>query len=347
MFISSRATGVLIAFASVLAVSPDAMLLRSMRSLGASSPDVAVAKYIGIIACMIVIGSSKGVAGTKQSMPHFFASSFCQLLYQLSFTFCLLLTDAAKAMLLISLAPLWAAFLGRFVLKESIPARTGAALAASMVGVALVFIPRLMHGDQTGASSPLMQDSLQGDLLAVATGFAQGASLTVNRHAALHCPQADLTLATALSSLTAAVVAIEMPCYDNAATASQAASFWACTPPLWHTLPFILLAFLDALAVALFYTSMLVAPRYLTGSEVALVSLLDVVLEPLWVYLRFGDVPGLWTLGGGAVLLTTLAAHECAGGRSHIPPAPAPVDFAAEDEGGGEQSYSYHSMDGE
>ena len=34
----------------------------------------------------------------------------------------------------------------------------------------------------------------------------QGASLTVNRHAALHAPRAELTLATALSSIVATVV---------------------------------------------------------------------------------------------------------------------------------------------
>ena len=126
-----------------------------------------------------------------------------QVLYQLSFTFCLLLTDAAKAMLLISLAPLWAALLGRLVLKEKLPYRTVAALAASMLGVALVFIPRVLRVDTPRApsTSPPMLDSLQGDLLAVATGFAQGASLTVNRHAALHWPKSDLTLATCISSL--------------------------------------------------------------------------------------------------------------------------------------------------
>ena len=52
---SQRTRGLLIACGGVLAVSPDAMLLRWMRSLGASSPDVAVAKYIGIIVCMLVI----------------------------------------------------------------------------------------------------------------------------------------------------------------------------------------------------------------------------------------------------------------------------------------------------
>ena len=36
---------------------------------------------------------------------------------------------------------------------------------------------------------------------------------------------------------------------------------------------------------------MLVAPKYVTGGEVALISLLEVVLGPLWVFVRFGDVP--------------------------------------------------------
>ena len=46
--------------------------------------------------------------------------------------------------------------------------------------------------------------------------------------------------------------------------------------------------------------------------QVALVLLLEVVLGPLWVYLRFGDVPSPWVLAGGALLLGTLAWHELA-----------------------------------
>ena len=90
--------GVLIALAGVLAVSPDAMLLRWMRSLGASSPDVAVAKYIGIIVIMLVLGLYRGTGNALVSPAHFLLSAASQLCYQLSFTFCLLLTDAATAL---------------------------------------------------------------------------------------------------------------------------------------------------------------------------------------------------------------------------------------------------------
>ena len=126
--------------------------------------------------------------------------------YQLSFTFCLLLTDAAKALLLISLAPLWAALFGVAVLREPLPCRTGCALALSLVAVGVVFTPRLLSLQGGGYTAGPY--SLAGDLLAIFTGAAQGASLTVNRHAAVHAPKADLTLATALSSLLATVVAL-------------------------------------------------------------------------------------------------------------------------------------------
>ena len=224
-----RTRGVIIALAGTVAVSPDAMLLRWMRSIGASSPDVAVAKYIGIICYMLGLGACRGLGGSCASPSHFAASAFCQLAYQLSFTFCLLLTDAAKALLLISLAPLWAALLGVLVLREPLPMHTVIALAASVVSVGLVFTPRLLpHG---GGSGLQLGGSLVGDLLALFTGFAQGASLTVNRHAAVHAPKAELSLATAFSSLGATVVALYLPCYDTV----DAHSFWACTPPMWRT----------------------------------------------------------------------------------------------------------------
>ena len=104
----------------------------AMDAHGASSPDVATAKYAGIIACMILIGYHHGLRSPNQSMPHFLASAFSQLLYQLAFTFCLLLTDAAKALLLISLAPLWAALFGYFALGEKLPRRTLIALGVCM-----------------------------------------------------------------------------------------------------------------------------------------------------------------------------------------------------------------------
>ena len=175
---ATRMRGVLIALAGVLAVSPDAMLLRWMRSLGASSPDVAVAKYIGIIVIMLVLGLYRGTGNALVSPAHFLLSAASQLCYQLSFTFCLLLTDAATALLLISLSPLWAALLGVVAMREPLPRRTVIALGLSVCSVGLVFMPHLLEveapdrgpSNNRGLST---HGSLAGGLLALFTGLAQ------------------------------------------------------------------------------------------------------------------------------------------------------------------------------
>ena len=58
------------------------------------------------------------------------------------------------------------------------------------------------------------------------------------------------------------------------------------------------------------------APKHVSGSECALIGLLENILAPLWVFARFGDVPSAWTVAGGALLLATLIGHEVAAARS-------------------------------
>jgi hypothetical protein len=53
-----------------------------------------------------------------------------------------------------------------------------------------------------------------------------------------------------------------------------------------------------------------VGPRLITGAEVGLCALLEVVLGPLMVFLAYDEVPSKWTLIGGSLLLCVLAAHE-------------------------------------
>ena len=106
-------------------------------------------------------------------------------------------------------------------------------------------------------------------------------------------------------------MALYLPCYDS----GDPHGFWACTPPVWRTPAFLALALADAACVGFFYIAMLHAPRYVTGGEVAMIMMLEDVLGPLWVYLRFGDVPSSWVVAGGVLLLCTLTGHELASRR--------------------------------
>jgi drug/metabolite transporter (DMT)-like permease len=52
-----------------------------------------------------------------------------------------------------------------------------------------------------------------------------------------------------------------------------------------------------------------VLPR-LSAAEVGLLSLLEVVLGPLWVWLARGEEPGATVILGGLIVLAALAINE-------------------------------------
>jgi len=91
-------------------------------------------------------------------------------------------------------------------------------------------------------------------------------------------------------------------------------SVFACTPlSTWTSPLFIALALADSACTAVFYVAYIYAPQHISGSEVQLVMLLEVILGPFWVFLRFGELPTVWTVGGGFMLLVALGLQEYEG----------------------------------
>lgn len=58
-----------------------------------------------------------------------------------------------------------------------------------------------------------------------------------------------------------------------------------------------------ALTTGIAYVLALEGGRRVPPGEVGFISMLDVVLGPLWMWLVFGDTPGPWVLAGGGVVL--------------------------------------------
>ena len=56
--------------------------------------------------------------------------------------------------------------------------------------------------------------------------------------------------------------------------------------------------------------------RFLPAAEVALLSLAETVLAPIWVWAGVGEVPALLTLAGGAIVLGAVVAQAVTGMRS-------------------------------
>ena len=50
-------------------------------------------------------------------------------------------------------------------------------------------------------------------------------------------------------------------------------------------------------------------PRYIPAPEAAMLTLLETVLGPLWVWLVISEQPGANTIIGGAIVVGTLLLH--------------------------------------
>ena len=66
------------------------------------------------------------------------------------------------------------------------------------------------------------------------------------------------------------------------------------------------------------------ATHYLSAGEVGLLSLIETILAPLWVWLGVGERPSALALAGAAIVLGALVANEWVGFRQGRPVA-APV----------------------
>ncbi len=204
-------------------------------------------------------------------------------------------TSVANAMLLFATAPFLAAVLGWIVLREPVRMATWIAIAVAIGGISI------MVADKSGGVE------LKGSLAALgsALGFA------VFTVALRWGKSGEMLPSVFLSGVFAIII-----------------TFAIC---LYQGLP-ILLSPRDAsisMGMGLFqvgaglilYT---IGSRSLPAAELALLSLAEVVLGPLWVWLFLGETATLNTLIGGAVLLAAIAGNAVSGKRRNPPPITAP-----------------------
>ena len=333
MSTDARRKGVLIAVGAVAAVTPDAMLLRWARTCGATAWQIAFFKMniVGVLSFFSALYFSGGfrslVAAIRAEPFALFVLSLLQVGEQLGFTFSFLTTDTARAMLFISLNPVWAALLGCWFLGDRLPRRTLGLLGAGLLSAFIVFLPsvlpaswtgvmiasdaedaatatshRLLSADAAASSDDHQPATLHGDLFALATGLCLASYVSYIRYCAKYRPSAAIDAAPSFGNLLAALVGLVMCIRLDGGVASGV-----------RLQTFLPVVGVNAVLMTLFYVGFTLAPRYITGAEVALILLMETVCGPLWVFLRFGDAPNSWTMGGGAVLVVALAAHELAG----------------------------------
>jgi drug/metabolite transporter (DMT)-like permease len=193
----------------------------------------------------------------------------------------------ANVLFMQALAPVLAAVFGLFV-GETVSRRTWIAIAVAIGGVALmVGGPGRPHPLGFGLS------------MLMTTSFA--ATLVITRH------RRDVSMAPATCLSQLLVFALAAPFASAGAVGAR---------------DLALLVSLGVGQIGLGFVFFAIGARLIPAAEVALITLLEIVLGPLWVWAFLSERPSALTLVGGAVVLVAVALQARAGPAEQPVPAP-------------------------
>ena len=204
-------------------------------------------------------------------------------------------TSVANAMLLFATAPFMAAVLGWLVLREPVRAATWIAIAVALGGILI------MVSDKTD------DVAVQGSLAALgsALGFA------VFTVALRWGRSGEMLPSVFLSGLFAIMITFGICQFLELSVVLSLQDGGVAMG----------MGVFQVGAGLILYT---LGSRSLPAAELTLLSLAEVLLGPLWVWLFLNETASLNTLVGGAVLLMAIAGNAVSGKRRKPPPITAP-----------------------
>lgn len=207
----------------------------------------------------------------------------------ISYVVSLQMTTVANVMTVYAALPFIAAFIAFFALGERATARFISCGLAASSGVAVMMV---------GAMS-------SDDLIGIGAAFVMTAGFAASLVQAKKYPRLDMTLVTVASAAISALIAFPF----MAGGLPEPAQLAAC-------------ALLGSLTTGLANVLSMIGGRLVRSGEAGLVSLLDVPLGPLWVWLAFGENVASNTLLGGGIVMVAVIIYL-------LRPTKAPVAVAS------------------
>lgn len=210
------------------------------------------------------------------------AVSACASLSMLFYVGALYHTTVANVAVLYATTPFLAAALAWLIMREKASRRTMVATTVALLGVVV------MVWGSFGSSH------LLGDAMA----FGMAASFAIVAVVARARPGLEMLPVNLFCCLITALAGLPF------------ASPLAATSQDW-----LVLAIFAFTSIPLGFFTFLAGARRIPAAESGLITTLDVVLAPLWVYLIFAENPGPAALLGGAIVLTAVVWHILGGWR--------------------------------
>lgn len=203
-------------------------------------------------------------------------------------------TSVANTLAILATMPLFSAALGRLLIGERVRPRTVVTIFVAIAGIVTIFIGSIDLGNWIG------------DLFAFGVAFVQGLNLVVMRRAGNADRVPSLCLAAAISAGGALLIGAHPGSVDA------------------HDLR--ILAFAGLLMLPLSMSLFLSGTRLAPAAEVALLSLVETVLGPIWAWVGVGEVPAPTSLIGGFVVIAAVTTNGLLAVRSREKSAGKPLE---------------------
>ncbi len=234
-----------------------------------------IAGYVAVANHGHVIGAIRAIGAAG------LAVAACTAVASGSFIVALNHANVANVLFMQALSPIAAALLAWVALGESVTRRTIVAMAVAVLGVAL-----MVGGAGSGGVVGV------GTSLVMTLSFA--VALVITRH------RREVSMAPAICLSQVFVILVAAPFADPASITRQ-------------DLGLLVLLGVGQMGLGLIFLT--IGARLIPAAEVALITLLEVVLGPLWVWISISERPSPATILGGfvvilAVLLQTTERAE-------------------------------------
>ena len=274
--LNNHLKGLLIAFFGIVILTPDAVLVRLADS---DSWTVLFWRGIffaaGIIIILLITYRSKAVNELINIGKGGVLIGLLTALGGTSFILAIHYTSIAKTLVIISTSPIMVAIVSLVMLKEKPTLYTWISMIIIFIGIYIV-----MAGDTSGMN-------LMGNLFALTSVVIGGFSFTLLRK----YNNVNMIPAMAVNALVISLIGFVIA--DSLVLSSQS----------------MLYVFASGIVVAVSFSLITIAPRYITAPEVAMFFPLGTVLGTLIAWIMIKEEPSSNALIGGSIVIITLFCH--------------------------------------
>ena len=253
-----------------------------IKAVATTWSGLAVASGRGLIAALFLVLTSRRLRFDFSRFQVIGALGYASC----TVTFCTAtaLTSAANAILLQYTAPVWVALFGAWFLGEPARRADWLTIVVALGGMTLFFRDSLTLGH------------LGGDVLALASGIGFAAMTIAMRKQKDGSPIESIILGNVLAFL------IGLP--------------WLLQAPALPVSGWGALVALGVVQLGVAYWLYARAIKHVTALEAVLIPAIEPILNPIWVFLAFGEVPSRWALIGGTVVLGAVTVRAVFSVRS-------------------------------